>query len=245
MPPRSAQTGRAVPDRGAAWGATRPVGGQGKTRACAPRGFARELSNRVNAPERPVAPGSLLPSPPCPGEGVDSAALVTRFYEPLYRFALGLTQQAAGAADLVQQTFYLWALRGHQLREASRVQGWLYTTLRREFLREVRRRDDAAGVEFDDSLVGVPACEPRGATAADGAAALVALRLVAEPFRTPLLLFYLEERSYAEIAHALAIPPGTVMSRLSRGRRELRVALLSGGNRSGGARAKAAVRQVG
>jgi RNA polymerase sigma-70 factor (ECF subfamily) len=58
--------------------------------------------------------------------------------------------------------------------------------------------------------------------ALDGAAVLTALRTVDDTFRVPLTLFYLEQFSYQEIAEMLAIPIGTVMSRLSRGKGQLR-----------------------
>ena len=55
----------------------------------------------------------------------------------------------------------------------------------------------------------------------DGAAAREALLRLEEPFRTPLVLFYLEDNSYKEMAEILHVPIGTVMSRISRGRRML------------------------
>ena len=59
----------------------------------------------------------------------------------------------------------------------------------------------------------------------DAASVIVALQTVDEVFRAPLTLFYLEELSYQEIASTLDVPIGTVMSRLSRGKVQLRVAL--------------------
>jgi RNA polymerase sigma-70 factor (ECF subfamily) len=59
----------------------------------------------------------------------------------------------------------------------------------------------------------------------DSALVLSALQTVDETFRAPLTLFYLEDMSYLEIAGALDVPIGTVMSRLSRGKAQLRVAL--------------------
>src|SRR6266851_7965158 len=65
--------------------------------------------------------------------------LVAQHYAPLYKFAFSLTRADADAGDLTQQTFYLWATKGHQLRERSKVKAWLFTTLHRIFL-ETRRR---------------------------------------------------------------------------------------------------------
>jgi RNA polymerase sigma-70 factor (ECF subfamily) len=61
----------------------------------------------------------------------------------------------------------------------------------------------------------------------DGATVLQILREVEEPFRAPLTLFYLEQFSYQEIADMLEVPIGTVMSRLSRGKAQLRQRLFS------------------
>jgi len=62
-----------------------------------------------------------------------------RYYRSLYQFAFSLTRAEADACDLTQQTFYIWATKGHQLRDVSKVKTWLFTTLHREFL-ETRRR---------------------------------------------------------------------------------------------------------
>lgn len=61
----------------------------------------------------------------------------------------------------------------------------------------------------------------------DAGVVMAALQEVEEVFRAPLVLFYLEELSYQEIAEALDVPAGTVMSRLSRGKAQLRARLAS------------------
>ena len=72
---------------------------------------------------------------------LDFEKLVEDFYMPLYRFALSLTRHEADAADLTQETFLLWASKGHQLRDPSKVKTWLFTSLYREFLARKRRQD--------------------------------------------------------------------------------------------------------
>src|SRR3954468_6017201 len=69
----------------------------------------------------------------------DFEGLVEQHYRSLYQFAFSLTQSESDACDLTQQTFYIWATKGHQLRDVSKVKTWLFTTLHREFL-EYRRR---------------------------------------------------------------------------------------------------------
>ena len=73
--------------------------------------------------------------------------LVDEHYTPLYRFALSLARNQADAGDLVQQTFYIWATKGHALREVSKAKSWLFTTLYREFLRVRRREGRATSIE--------------------------------------------------------------------------------------------------
>ena len=53
-------------------------------------------------------------------------AIVGEHYEPLFRFAMSLTRSKPEAWDLTQQTFYIWATKGHQLRDLSKVKTWLF-----------------------------------------------------------------------------------------------------------------------
>ncbi len=152
--------------------------------------------------------------------------LVDAHYAPLYRFALSLARNQADAGDLVQQTFYVWATKGHALREAAKAKSWLFTTLYREFLRG--RRRDARATSLEDlppDQKDVAAEDIDQVAKLDAPAVMAALQSVDEVFRAPLTLFYLEELSYQEIAETLEVPIGTVMSRLSRGKTQLRTAL--------------------
>jgi RNA polymerase sigma-70 factor (ECF subfamily) len=156
----------------------------------------------------------------------DFQQLVDRQYAPLFRFALSLSKSEVDAADLTQQTFFLWAAKGHQLHDASKAKSWLFTTLYREFLGQRRQDVRFPHVELDAAHEDDVAILPN-MDALDSATVLQALREVEEPFRVPLTLFYLEQFSYQEIADMLEIPIGTVMSRLSRGKAQLRQRLLS------------------
>ena len=153
---------------------------------------------------------------------IDFEQLVGRFYEPLYRFAYSLAKSEDAACDLTQQTFYLWAARGHQLRDATKVKSWLFTTLHREFLSGRRRETRFPHEPLEELERPLPAVTPSLVDRLDGGTVMVALTEVEEIYRAPLTLFYLEQMSYQEIAAALEIPIGTVMSRLSRGKEQLR-----------------------
>jgi RNA polymerase sigma-70 factor (ECF subfamily) len=148
--------------------------------------------------------------------------IVNTFYEALYRFALSLTQREAEASDLTQQTFYLWATRGHQLRDKTKLKSWLFTTLHREFLGARRRENRFPHYDIDAVDQELPTVSPQMVTEMDAEAVMNALLHVEDLYRAPLMLFYLEDNSYKEIAEILNIPLGTVMSRLARGKAQLR-----------------------
>ncbi len=156
----------------------------------------------------------------------DFEQLVDRHYAALYRFALSLAKQTSEAADLTQQTFFLWASKGHQLRDRSKVKSWLFTTLYREYVSTYRHNTKFQHVELDDSAADMPSVAPSIFNDIDGTTVVAALGEIDDLFRAPLSLFYLEELSYKDIAEVLEVPIGTVMSRLSRGKSLLRKALL-------------------
>lgn len=155
----------------------------------------------------------------------DFATLVSTYYEGLYRFALSLTRQEADASDLVQQTFLIWARKGSSLRDTTKVKSWLFTSLYREFLRLRRRAEPFVAAEPEMLEYEAEPVAPDVVEAADASDAVAALQTIDETFRAPLTLFYLENMSYKEIADALGVPIGTVMSRLSRGKAQLKAAL--------------------
>jgi RNA polymerase sigma-70 factor (ECF subfamily) len=158
---------------------------------------------------------------------LDLETVVERFYTALFRFALSLAKSEAEAADLTQQTFFILAQHSHQVRDASKIKSWLFTTLRREFLRGVRSQSSHPHVEFQPDLHDSPMTSMDASRLIDAKAVLDALALVDPTYRTTLELFYLSECSYKEISETLEIPIGTVMSRLSRGKDQLKAALTS------------------
>ena len=148
--------------------------------------------------------------------------IVSAYYEALYRFGLSLSQRSAEASDLVQQTFFLWASKGHQLRDKTKVKSWLFTTLHREFLGSRRRQTRFPHYEVSLVEHSLPNLDPNVVNHVDGADVVALIGEIEEVYREPLVLFYLQELSYQEMADTLEIPIGTVMSRLSRGKAQLR-----------------------
>ena len=151
------------------------------------------------------------------GDNVEFESLVARYYAPLYQFAFSLTRAEAEACDLTQQTFTVWATKGHQLRDASKVKTWLFTTLHREFLESRRRQTRFPHFDLEAAEAELPPVAPAAVSRLDAAQVLDSLAQVDEVFQAPVALFYLQDHSYNEIAEILDVPLGTVKSRLARG----------------------------
>ena len=148
--------------------------------------------------------------------------VVKTHYESLYRFALSLSRREAEAGDMTQETFAQLARKAHQIQDRAKIKSWLFTTLYRAFVDSRRSQNRYPHVEMDEAELELPVSLPRAAERIDATVALQALQQVPDVFRAPLTLFYLDDHSYLEIAEILGVPPGTVMSRISRGRAALR-----------------------
>ena len=157
--------------------------------------------------------------------GADFDNLVTCHYRPLYQFAFSLTRDEAAACDLAQQTFCIWAAKGHQLRDISKVKTWLFTTLHREFLGSRRRQTRFPHVELEYAATELPTVSPASIYQLDSGQLLEAVGQLDEIYRAVVVLFYLEDYPYNEIARILDIPLGTVKSRLARGLQRLHALL--------------------
>ena len=141
----------------------------------------------------------------------------------LYRFAFSLAKDEDQAAELVQRAFLIWIRKGDQLPDQSNPGTGLFTTLYREYLGYTRPSGRSLPDALDDaepeSAPGGPEAEPE---VVDAREALDLLSGLDETFRAPLALFYLQQHGYTEIASILDVPIGTVMSRISRGKEQLR-----------------------
>ena len=158
---------------------------------------------------------------------MDFETLVSTYYKPLYQFAYSLARAEADACDLTQQTFYIWAEKGHQLRDVAKVKTWLFTTLHREFLRSRRRQTRFPHVELEAAEAELPSLPPAVTQNLDAGTLMQMLARVDEVYQAPLSLCYLEQHSYQEIAEILEVPVGTVQSRIARGKAQLQKMFLA------------------
>ena len=149
-------------------------------------------------------------------------------FERLYNFAHWLTQDREEAEDLVQET-YAKALKGFRsFQPGTNFRAWIYQILRNTFLTSRTGLKSAVAVplEMDGDQHNLPVVNdtPESILLQLSDRQLVQEALVRLPvtYREVLLLCEFEEMSYQEISATLAIPLGTVMSRLSRARRALR-----------------------
>jgi RNA polymerase sigma-70 factor (ECF subfamily) len=156
------------------------------------------------------------------------AAEALAFVDSLYGTALRLTRRPQDAEDLVQET-YLKAFRAsNQFERGTNLKAWLFTILHNTF-RNMRRHDGRNPVDVNSETVE-QAVDVAGESqspeqlltrAALDADLQAALDELPDAFRQAVWLRDVEEFSYAEIASMLVVPIGTVMSRISRGRRLL------------------------
>jgi RNA polymerase sigma-70 factor (ECF subfamily) len=151
--------------------------------------------------------------------------LALPLFDQLYNFARWLTHDTAEAEDLVQET-YAKALRGFSSFQAgTNFRAWMYRILRNAFLSSrTGLKITVPLADEDDERLVADGPSPESLLIAQVSRETVqrALEQLPVHFREILLLCEVEEMSYQEIAETLAIPIGTVMSRLSRARKALR-----------------------
>ena len=169
------------------------------------------------------------PSPAPSGD--DFAAEALQFLEPLFATAMRLTRNRADAEDLVQDTFVKAFRHADQFKRGTNLRAWLYTILHNTW-RNRRRDAGREPVEVDSEQVEQAAAGGGGSQDIEtperilmrgtlDAELQAALDELPEGFRQAVWLRDVEEFTYAEIAEMLGVPIGTVMSRISRGRRLL------------------------
>jgi len=152
-------------------------------------------------------------------------AIALPLFDQLYNFARWLTQDTAEAEDLVQET-YAKALRGFSSFQAgTNFRAWMYRILRNSFLSSRTGLKTTVVFDEEEHAPATPeSSSPESLLISEVTRETVQRALEELPvyFREILLLCEVEEMSYQEIAETLAIPTGTVMSRLFRARKALR-----------------------
>jgi RNA polymerase sigma factor, sigma-70 family len=160
---------------------------------------------------------------------LDEAAILLERHTPaLRRYAFALVRQHDAADDLVQDCLERAISRWHLRQRDGDLKAWLFTILRNQFIsgyRQKRRR--GLHVAWDD----IPD-PPATGTAPDSTTVMrdifAGLDTLPEDQKSVVLLVGVEDLSYDEAARVLGLPIGTVMSRLSRGRENLRKYLETG-----------------
>jgi len=157
----------------------------------------------------------------------DYELAVVTHHEGLYAFGYSLAGNQDDACELAQETYCRLLTKVGQLRDSSKVKSWLFTKLYRIFLGWRDRRTRLPHFEISSIEGELPMITPAYIDVLENDSIRDSFLELEEHYRTPLILFYLRNHSYEEIATILDVPIGTVMSRLSRAKSLLRERLLT------------------
>jgi RNA polymerase sigma-70 factor, ECF subfamily len=152
---------------------------------------------------------------------MDIAQLVAEHHRAVYRYSYRLTGSVHDAEDLTQQVFLVAQQKLGQLRNPPSARSWLFAILRNCFLKGQQRQRPVSMATLKttiDSAVQEVSLDEE----IDPEGLQQALNELPAKLRLVLVMFYFDDCSYREIAQQLALPIGTVMSRLARAKRHLR-----------------------
>jgi RNA polymerase sigma-70 factor (ECF subfamily) len=161
--------------------------------------------------------------------------LVQNHMRFLYSVAFRYVGNRYDAEDLVQETLYTAYDKFHQLRDSRKFKSWIFTILRNHFLKWRRKKTPVQADEFENGIDYLSRLE--SVSLQQDVASVYEKKIEAdtiqstldklpEKYKAVLILYYMEDSSYQEIANMLAVPVGTVMSRLSRAKHMMKKALL-------------------
>ncbi len=150
----------------------------------------------------------------------------------LYNMALRYCGNTFDAEDILQETMFIAFKNWRQLKDETKCKAWLLTILRRNFLKEVRQNISQSLSSEDISCLQLMERHITSdhsltmETQERAEAVRKCLADLPENYQTPTLLYYMDDMTYQDIADTLAMPIGTVMSRLSRAKQMLKKKLL-------------------
>jgi RNA polymerase sigma-70 factor, ECF subfamily len=160
---------------------------------------------------------------------MDFRSEITGEVAHLRRFARALTGDAALADDLVQDCIERALRKQHLFDETRSLRTWLFTILRNLYISGLRRNAHGrTDKSVDEMISGEDAVRPEQESRLAMSDIALALDRLPSAHREVLLLIALEDMSYREVAEIIGVPVGTVMSRLSRARGNLRAMLDDG-----------------
>lgn len=146
----------------------------------------------------------------------------------VYRVALWLSRDVSEAEDLTQETFVQAFKSFHRYEKGTNCKAWLMTILHHTNAKRLRKLSRLRIVEDpDEQIASTIAFEPPVPQNITDDDILLALGNLPEQFRHVVVMADVEDFAYKEVADILGIPIGTVMSRLHRGRKLLRIELAS------------------